>query len=976
MNANDLAGAGLRALFGDDEFQARHLGPTASQEAAMLDLLGLASRSELIAQTVPAAILRDAPLALPDAVSEASALAELRELASANEIWRSYIGAGYHGTITPEPIRRNLLENPGWYTAYTPYQAEIAQGRLEALLNFQQMVVDLSGLPVANASLLDEASAAAEAMAACRRASRHVSQRFFVDRSAHPQVIAVLTTRARWMGIELVVGDAASELDAASVFGAHFQSPDTEGRLRDFSEQISSLHAAGAMASVGCDPLALLLVKSPGAMGADIAIGSAQRFGVPLGYGGPHPAFMAARSELVRTLPGRIIGVSKDALGNPALRMSLQTREQHIRRDKATSNICTAQALLANIASFYAVYHGPQGLSRIALRVNAMARLLAALLAPALRPVHGEYFDTPVFELGSGVGDALQRAGALRINLRRLGEGRVALSLDETTGLGDVADLAYVLGGVHVAQHTLAAAVDSISIEPESIPATMRRAESLLTHPVFNRYHSETEFVRYLKKLENRDISLVHSMMPLGSCTMKLNAASEMAALTWPGFANIHPFVPPEQAGGYTRMLGQLGRWLAEITGFDSVSFQPNSGAQGEYTGLLAIRSYLGSIGQGARDVCLIPASAHGTNPASAQMMGMRIVVVACDRNGNIDMADLRAKIDLHRDALAALMVTYPSTHGVFEATIREVCALVHDAGAQVYMDGANLNALAGLARPGDIGADVCHMNLHKTFCIPHGGGGPGMGPIAVAAHLAPHLPADPFAQQPGHDVGSVGSVGSVAPVGSVASSASSSALITTISWMYLRMMGAHGVRKATEVAILNANYIAARLAPFFPVLYVGANGRVAHECILDTRDLKAKYGVSAEDLAKRLIDYGFHAPTLSFPVADTLMIEPTESESKLEIDRFCDAMISIHGELLRIADGSFDRVDNPLKNAPHTAPEIAGDWKHAYSRECAAYPLPWLRDAKFWPFVKRIDNAGGDRNLVCTCPPVSDYET
>ncbi|MCL4747024.1 MAG: aminomethyl-transferring glycine dehydrogenase [Burkholderiaceae bacterium] len=963
MNPNDLAGAGLRALFGDDEFHARHLGPSASQEAAMLDLLGLSSRSELIAQTVPAAILRDAPLALPEATSEVRALAELREFASANEIWRTYIGAGYHGTITPEPIRRNLLENPGWYTAYTPYQAEIAQGRLEALLNFQQMVIDLTGLPVANASLLDEASAAAEAMAACRRASRHASQRFFVDRWAHPQVIAVLATRAKWMGIELVVADAASELDASSVFGAHFQSPDTEGRLRDFSVQIANLHAAGAMASLGCDPLALLLVRSAGAMGAHIAIGSAQRFGVPLGYGGPHPAFMAARAELVRTLPGRIIGVSKDALGNPALRMALQTREQHIRRDKATSNICTAQALLANIASFYAVYHGPQGLSRIALRVNAMARLLASLLAPALRPVHGEFFDTLVFDLGAGAGDALQRAGALRINLRVLGAERIALSLDETTGLGDIADLAYVLGGAHVAQRDLAAAVDSVGVEPESIPASMRRAEALLTHPVFNRYHSETEFVRYLKKLENRDISLVHSMIPLGSCTMKLNAASEMAGLSWPGFADIHPYVPPAQASGYTRMLEQLGKWLAEITGFDSVSFQPNSGAQGEYAGLLAIRAYLASIGQGARDVCLIPASAHGTNPASAQMMGMRIVVVGCDRNGNIDMVDLRAKIELHRDAIAALMVTYPSTHGVFEATIREVCTLVHGAGAQVYMDGANLNALAGLARPGDIGADVCHMNLHKTFCVPHGGGGPGMGPIAVAAHLAPHLPADPFRSP--HEKGA----------GSVASSASGSALITTISWMYLRMMGAHGVRKATEVAILNANYIAARLAPFFAVLYSGANGRVAHECILDTRDLKAKYGVTAEDLAKRLIDYGFHAPTVSFPVADTLMIEPTESESKAEIDRFCDAMISIHSELQRIADGSFDRADNPLKSAPHTAAEIAGDWNHAYSRECAAYPLPWLRDAKFWPFVKRVDNAGGDRNLVCTCPPVSDYE-
>ena len=745
MKPNDLRGAGLRALFGNDEFHARHLGPSSSQEAAMLDTLGVASRSELIAQTVPASILREAALALPEAASEVSALAELRQIAEANQVWRSYIGAGYHGTITPEPIRRNLLENPGWYTAYTPYQAEVAQGRLEAMLNFQQMVIDLTGLPVANASLLDEATAAAEAMAVCRRASRHAAQAYFVDRATHPQVIAVLATRAKWMGIELVVGDAQTDLDAGAVFGAHFQTPDTEGRLRDFSAQIAALHASGGKACIGCDPLALVLVKSAGAMDADLAIGSAQRFGVPLGYGGPHAAFMAARAELVRTLPGRIIGVSKDAAGNPAMRMSLQTREQHIRRDKATSNICTAQALLANIASFYAVYHGPQGLARIALRVNALARLLVALVAPRLAPVHGEFFDTLAFDLGAASTDVLERATALRINLRQLGNGRVGVSLDETTRLGDVADLAYVLGGARLAPEALAASADAVDVEPASISPALRRAEALLTHPVFNRYHSETDFVRYLKKLENRDISLVHSMIALGSCTMKLNAASEMAPVTWPEFANIHPFVPPEQAAGYARMLEQLGSWLAEITGFAAVSFQPNSGAQGEYAGLLAIRSYLAARGQGARDVCLIPASAHGTNPASAQMMGMRIVVVACDRNGNIDMADLRAKIGEHRDALAALMVTYPSTHGVFEATIRELCTLVHEAGGQVYMDGANLNALAGLARPGDIGADVCHMNLHKTFCIPHGGGGPGMGPIAVAAHLAPHLPRDPF---------------------------------------------------------------------------------------------------------------------------------------------------------------------------------------------------------------------------------------
>jgi glycine dehydrogenase len=962
MIPTDAIAGGIRALFGDDEFHARHLGPSVAQEAAMLAAMGYASRADLVRDTVPATILRDAPLALPPPVSEAAALAELRTIAARNQVWRSYIGAGYHGTITPEPIKRNVLENPGWYTAYTPYQAEVAQGRLEALLNFQQMVVDLTGLPVANASLLDEATAAAEAMTVCRRASRHASQRFFVDAGTHPQVIAVMATRARWLGIELQVGDARRDLEPAGVFGAHLQTPDTEGRLRDFTDTIAAIHAAGGRACVGCDPLALMLVKTPGAMGADVAIGSAQRFGVPLGYGGPHAAFMSVREDLVRTMPGRIIGVSKDAAGNPALRMALQTREQHIRREKATSNICTSQALLANMASFYAVYHGPQGLLRIALRVNAMARLLAALASPALTPVHRDFFDTLVFDAGTLAQSVLERAAAQRINLRALGAGRVGVSLDETTGLDDVADLAYALTGRRPDEAALRGAADALGIEPDSIPPQMRRSEPALTHPVFNRYHSETEFLRYVKRLENRDISLVHSMIPLGSCTMKLNAASEMAPVSWPEFANLHPFAPPEQAAGYAQMLRQLGAWLAEITGFAEVSFQPNSGAQGEYAGLLAIRNWLAAQGQGHRDVCLIPASAHGTNPASAHMMGMRIVVVACDASGNIDMADLQAKLAQHRDAIAALMVTYPSTHGVFEATIKEVCALVHAAGGQVYMDGANLNAQAGLTRPGDIGADVCHMNLHKTFCIPHGGGGPGMGPIAVAAHLAPFLPADPYAAG-----GDANGAVSAAPFGS--------ALITTISWMYIRMMGAEGIRKATEVAILNANYAAQRLRDRFPVLYTGERGRVAHECILDTRHLKAEVGVSAEDIAKRLMDYGFHAPTLSFPVADTLMIEPTESESKAELDRFCDAMIAIHGELEAIRAGRLDRADNPLKNAPHTAQEIAGDWAHAYPREQAAYPLAWLRDAKFWPSVKRVDNAAGDRSLVCTCPPVGDYE-
>jgi glycine dehydrogenase len=971
----------VRALLNHDEFHARHIGPSPGQEAAMLATLGFDSREGLVRATVPRDILLDAPLALDAPVPEAQALAELRELAGRNELWRSYIGAGYHGTLLPEPIRRNMLENPGWYTSYTPYQAEVAQGRLEALLNFQQMVIDLTGLPIANASLLDEATAAAEAMAMARRASKSKASRYLVDAATHPQVLAVVSTRAKWMGIEVTIGDAEAELageSAGRFFGAHLQTPDTFGRLRDFSAPIAALRAAGGRATVGSDPLALLLAKSPGAMGADIAIGSAQRFGVPMGYGGPHAAFMAAREDLLRTMPGRIIGVSKDAAGNPALRMALQTREQHIRRDKATSNICTSQALLANMAGLYAVYHGAQGLRRIALRVNAMARLLARLAAPALRPLHERWFDTLVFDLGAGAADARRRAHAMRINLRDYEAegapaGRVGVALDETTGPTDVADLAWVLSGERVDATTLDAALSALGTEPASIPPALRRTDAVLTHPVFNRHHSETGFMRYLKRLENRDISLVHSMIPLGSCTMKLNAASEMAPVTWPEFANLHPFAPREQAAGYAAMLGQLGRWLAAITGFAAVSFQPNSGAQGEYAGLLAIRHYLAAQGQSHRDVCLIPSSAHGTNPASAQMMGLRIVVVACDAQGNIDVADLERRIAEHRDALAALMVTYPSTHGVFESSIVAVCRMVHAAGGQVYMDGANMNAQAGLTSPGLIGADVCHLNLHKTFCIPHGGGGPGMGPIAVAAHLAPYLPAEPFPLA-GSDATAREAARTAAGEATVSAAPFGSALITTISWMYIRMMGASGIRKATEFAILNANYVAQRLAPYFPVLYRGQNGEVAHECILDMRHLKADYGVSAEDVAKRLMDYGFHAPTLSFPVADTLMVEPTESESKEELDRFCEAMIAIHGELQRVASGALDRDDNPLKGAPHTAAEIAGEWTHRYSREEAAFPLPWVREAKFWPSVKRVDNAAGDRHLVCTCPPVSDY--
>ncbi len=926
----------LADLLDKEGFSRRHLGPDEAEQREMLATTGARSLDALVREVVPGEILLKQPLALGEAKTEAEALVEISAHAFRNELWRTYIGTGYYGTHTPAVIQRNVFENPGWYTAYTPYQAEISQGRLEALLNFQQMVVDLTGLPVANASLLDEATAAAEAMAMIRRSAKSKASAFFVDAAVHPQVLAVMRTRAKWMGIELVVGDAP---EAGRVFGAHLQYPDTFGRIRDFSAAINELHKAQGLVSLGTDLLALMLLRSPGALGADIAIGSAQRFGVPMGYGGPHAAFMACRDEYKRSMPGRIIGVSVDAAGRPALRMALQTREQHIRRDKATSNICTAQALLANIAGFYAVYHGPKGLARIAARANTMARLLAAVV----KPDHGDFFDTLAYTVPSA--DKVQaRAHAKRINLRYLDERRVGVSFDELTSLEDVIDVAEAISGRRPDLKSLPGSL------PESIPQHLRRADPVLSHPVFNRYHTETEMMRYLKRLENRDLSLVHSMIPLGSCTMKLNAAAELAPISWPRFATLHPFAPREQARGYAGMLAELEAMLAEITGFAAVSLQPNSGAQGEYAGLLAIRNYQAAKGQGARDVCLIPASAHGTNPASAQMMGLRIVVVGCDDHGNVDLADLERKIAEHGNRIAALMITYPSTHGVFEEAIVRICAQVHAAGGQVYMDGANMNALTGLAKPALIGADVCHINLHKTFCIPHGGGGPGMGPIAVASHLKDFL----------------ANAVSAAPYGS--------ALILPISWMYIRMMGASGLRKATEIAILNANYIAARLGKYFPVLYTGARGRVAHECILDLRKLKETCGVTAEDVAKRLMDYGFHSPTLSFPVADTLMVEPTESESKEELDRFCDAMIAIHGELERIRSGLWDRADNPLKNAPHTALELAGDWKHPYSREEAAYPKAWLRAAKYWPPVKRIDNVAGDRNLVCTCPPIEAY--
>ncbi len=930
------------------EFEPRHLGIYAPAEREMLAVLGLPSREALLDEALPASIRQRQPLELPAPLGEAEALAELRAIAGENEIWRSCIGTGYHACHTPQVIQRNVLENPGWYTAYTPYQAEISQGRLEALLAFQQTVIDLTGLPVANASLLDEATAAAEAMALIRRAAKSKAQAFFVDARCHPQVIAVLRTRAKWMGIPLEVGDPAG-LDWARFFGAHLQYPGTWGDLIDPAETISRLHAAGGLVSMGTDPLALVLLKSPGALGADLAVGSAQRFGVPLGYGGPHAAYMACRAELLRQMPGRIIGVSVDAAGRTAYRMALQTREQHIRRDKATSNICTSQVLLANIAAFYAIWHGPEGLRRIALRCNEFARLLAA--ASKMKPVSEFYFDTITFEAGDKSRLIRERAGQRQINLRYEGT-RVGVALDETTTRKDVEDLGWVLTGSEID-------LDRIPVPGESIPSGLRRDDSVLSHPVFHRHRSESEMMRYLKRLENRDYSLTHGMIPLGSCTMKLNAAAEMAPISWPEFAALHPFAPREQARGYARMLGEVSAALSAITGLPHMTLQPNSGANGEYAGLVTIRNYHAARGEGRRDVCLIPSSAHGTNPASARMAGLEVAVVECDPHGNVDLADLKAKLVAHAGRVAALMITYPSTHGVFERAAPEICALVHGAGGQVYMDGANLNALAGLARPADVGADVCHINLHKTFCIPHGGGGPGMGPIGVAAHLAPHLPSHPLLPEDG-----------LAPDnGTVSASPLGSPLIVAISWMYLRMMGAEGVRRATECAILSANYVAARLAPHFPVLYSGRGGRVAHECILDLRQLRQHYGVGAEDVAKRLMDYGFHAPTVSFPVPETLMVEPTESESKAELDRFCEAMGAIRAELEKIASGAWERDDNPLRNAPHTAEELAGEWRHPYTRAEAAYPLAALRGAKFWPAVKRVDAVHGDRHFRGTLP-------
>jgi glycine dehydrogenase len=1012
-----------------DRFVRRHIGPRPADAGEMLKQLGYASLDALIDAAVPKPIRLGRLLQLPAARSEHEVLAALKEIASQNQVCRSFIGMGYYGCITPAVIQRNVLENPGWYTQYTPYQAEISQGRLEALLNFQTMVADLTGLDIANASLLDEATAAAEAMTMCHalKDGRNV---FFISQSCHPQNIEVVRTRAKALGIEVVVGDHESFKFNSKVFGALVQYPDTFGAIHDFAPFVEKAHAAGAMVAVATDLLALTLLKPPGEFGADIAIGSAQRFGVPLGYGGPHAAFFATRDQFKRSMPGRIVGVSKDSRGKPALRLALQTREQHIRREKATSNICTAQALLANMASMYAVYHGPEGLKKIAQRIHALTGILGAgleklgynVLSASRRQNNSKsqncqqdtgstFFDTIRIELGQKpAADILKTAEAHRMNFREIDGHTLGISLDEATSESDVIEIWQVFKGdkaigftvdeiaanlistglqsgvktnddipaVSTASSSTCETVKTVSISTTSntglksganksgIASHFARTSAFLIHRVFNSYHSETEMLRYIKRLESRDLSLTASMIPLGSCTMKLNATFEMLPISWPEFAKLHPFAPLKQARGYQILFQQLEDWLSEITGFAGISLQPNAGSQGEYTGQLVIRAYHESRGEAHRNVCLIPTSAHGTNPASAVMAGLKVVAVACDKNGNIDVADLRAKAESHKADLACLMVTYPSTHGVFEETIKEICEIIHTNGGQVYMDGANMNAQVGLCRPADIGADVCHLNLHKTFCIPHGGGGPGVGPIGVAKHLLPFLP--------GHSVVNFKSQISnlKSHSGAVSAAPWGSAGILPISWAYIAAMGADGLTEATKFAILNANYIAKRLENYFPTLYRGRKGLVAHECILDLRRFKS---VTAEDVAKRLMDYGFHAPTLSWPVAGTLMVEPTESESKFELDRFCDAMISIHAEMTAIESGAADRQNNLLKNAPHTADMIAADnWDRPYPREQAAFPVKSLRDYKFWPAVGRIDNVFGDRNPVCTCAGMDTY--
>ncbi len=945
-------------------FVDRHLGPTAEERAGMLELLGFDSLEALVDAVIPGKIRQRRPLALGPPQGEAETLAQLAGIARGNQVWRSFIGMGYSGCHVPAVIRRNVFENPGWYTQYTPYQAEIAQGRLEALMSFQTMVSEMTGLPLANASLLDEATAAAEAMAICRAVAGGERRRFFVAEDCHPQTVAVVETRARPLGIEVVSGPLAAAAEAAGeLFGLLLQYPTTDGRIERYDELIARVSAAGARTVVACDLLALALLRPPGEFGADIAVGSSQRFGVPMGFGGPHAAFLAARREFERHLPGRIVGLSRDAEGRPAFRLARQTREQHIRREKATSNICTAQVLLAVMAGLYAVYHGPLGIQRIARRVQRLtARLAAGLERLGYAVGDGPWFDTLRIRLPRGRdAEILAAAHSRRINLRQYPDGSLGIALDETTGEADVDELLTLFSHGHPAG---AGGEPAASSAADGLPPEVARSTPFLTQEVFNRYRTEHEMLRYLRRLERRDLSLTHSMIPLGSCTMKLNASAEMLPVSWPEFAALHPFAPPEQTAGYSRLFDQLERWLAEITGFARVSLQPNAGSQGELCGLLVIRAYHEDRGDGERDVCLIPTSAHGTNPASAVMAGYRVVAVACDAEGNVDLEDLRDKAASHAERLAALMLTYPSTHGVFESEVREICRVVHDHGGQVYLDGANMNAQVGLCRPGDYGADVCHLNLHKTFCIPHGGGGPGMGPICVHSHLAPFLPGHPVVP-----------CGGERAIGPVAAAPWGSPSILPISWMYIAMMGAEGLTRASQVAILNANYMAARLAEHYPILYSGRRGLVAHEFIVDLRPFRDGAGITVDDVAKRLMDYGFHAPTMSWPVAGTMMIEPTESESRAELDRFCDAMIAIRGEITAIESGEVNGADSPLKHAPHTARALTADgWERPYGRRHAVFPAPWVEESKFWPPVARIDNAWGDRNLVCTCDPVESW--
>ncbi|MEO7065717.1 MAG: aminomethyl-transferring glycine dehydrogenase [Rhodanobacter sp.] len=943
----------LRDLEHHQSFVERHIGPDDTEVAAMLKVLGQDSLESMTDAIVPVSIKSPAPLALPEAISEVDALAKIRALAVQNKVFRSFIGQGYYGTLTPNVILRNILESPAWYTAYTPYQAEISQGRMEALINFQTLVSDLTGMEIANASLLDEATAAAEAMTLAKRSGKSKSNVFFVSNGVHPQTLEVVRTRADGLGIELHIGEDAEAANIES-FGILLQYPNTFGEIRDYRALAEATHARGGLVAVASDLLALTLIAAPGEWGADIVVGNSQRFGVPFGFGGPHAGFMACRDAYKRSMPGRLIGVSVDTQGHPAYRLALQTREQHIRREKATSNICTAQVLLAVMASMYAVYHGPDGLIRIATRVHRLSAILADVLRNAGVKVGTDFFDTlHVTDVDANALHA--KASAVQMNMRHIDAHSVGISLDETTTREDVIALAGLFGATINDLDALDANT------ADALPADLKRTTSFLTHPVFNLHHSEHEMLRYMRALSDKDLAMDRTMIPLGSCTMKLNATAEMIPVTWPEFANIHPLAPTEQTRGYHQLIDSLEAMLVECTGYDAVSLQPNSGAQGEYAGLLAIRAYHHSRGEDHRDVCLIPASAHGTNPASAHLCGMTVVVTSCDANGNVELDDIRAKAEKYADRLAALMITYPSTHGVFEEDIVAICEVIHANGGQVYTDGANMNALVGVAKPGKWGSDVSHLNLHKTFCIPHGGGGPGVGPCAVKSHLAPFLPR---------------ALGSDGKSGMVSAATFGSASILPISWMYITMMGTEGLRKATQVALLNANYVAKRLAPHYPTLYTGRNGLVAHECILDLRALEAATGIGAEDVAKRLIDFGFHAPTLSFPVAGTLMVEPTESESQAELDRFINAMIQIREEIRAIEDGKLDREDNPLKHAPHTAGMVSGsEWTHAYPRELAAFPLASLKLQKYWPPVARVDNVYGDKHLMCSCVPIDAYK-